>query len=423
MRNVSICATSCNNEKVKNKLSDFEFLFFMFISIYYLLPAVSSAIPFILILFVCITYTCCLWLLNRKEATFYLTILVIAMFVSLIYFLFTSSATVDQGVSNYGLKRILSKFEQVFMSFFPIIMFLEIQKKASYAQKKWLLVVIGVLLTYVLINTMVELSVNESATKSWADFDEQSEKNVGTYSYVYAVPILFVSLPYLFVQMKNSFLKFLIVGVGIFLFSFLLLAQYTLALLIAIIGLVLQISFNIKSNKTKIILWLCCILVFLVLPTILDYLATHVPSEQMAIRLQEIASFFGKGDASGYNLNGRLTLYGKAIKAFLRSPIIGNRSLGFSGHATFLCVFADIGILGGGIFFYLYFLSRKKVDDNLGRSKRAFAAVFISLLLMGFTNPIHSAFSLSFIVWMVVPLLIVCINNKKEKDNETPLGN
>lgn len=422
MRNVSICATSCNNEKVKNKLSDFEFLFFIFISIDYLLPAVSSAIPFILILTVCTGYTCFLCLLSQKEPKFYLTILIIATLFSFLYCILTNTSSIQQDVSNYVLKRILSKFNQAFMSFFPIIMFLEIQKKASYAQKKWLLIVITVALSYVLINTMVELSVNESATRNWAEFDEQSEKNVGTYSYVYAVPILFASLPYLFVQMRNSFLKFLIVGIGIFLFSFLLLAQYTLALLIAIIGLVLQISFNIKSNKTKIILWLCCILVFLALPTILDYLATHVPSEQMAIRLQEIASFFGKGDASGYNLNGRLKLYGETLKAFLRSPIIGNRSLGFDGHSTFLSVLADVGIFGGIPFLYLYFASRKKINKNLGNSNKIFTPVFISLMLMGLTNPIHSAFQLSFVVWFVVPLIIVYCK-KKEKDNETTLGN
>lgn len=58
-------------------------------------------------------------------------------------------------------------------------------------------------------------------------------------------------------------------------------------------------------------------------PWLFKMAASHVPSEQMSIRLYEIYYFLVGGDATGYNMDGRITLYTESIKAFLKSPVLG----------------------------------------------------------------------------------------------------
>jgi len=158
------------------------------------------------------------------------------------------------------------------------------------------------------------------------------------------------------------------------------------------------------------------------LPPILDFLAKHVPSKQMAIRLREIATFFSTGDANSDNLGGRLELYWKTIKAFFKSPLWGNRKLGFDGHSTFLSVFADIGIFGGIFFVSMYVLARKKINSLFTEGQiRAYRPAFVGLILIGLTNPIHSAEPLAAAVWLFVPLMIAIF--WEDKKYEKTLGN
>ena len=228
-------------------------------------------------------------------------------------------------------------------------------------------------------------------------------------------------LPYLYGQCKHGGYKFGVVALGIFLFVFLLLAQYTLAILIAGVGFMLQIIIRLKDPSYKVLIVGCLILSFIAAPLLLNFVAARVPSQQMAARLREIANFFSLGDVSSDNLGVRLQLYWKAIKAFFKSPLFGNYKLGFDPHSSFLAMFADIGILGGLAFTSLYVLAKKQCNQLLSKAQQqAFLPAFVCLILMGLTNPIHSADPLVMAIWLFVPLAIMVLG--KEKKNEALLG-
>lgn len=408
----------------KKGLSLIEFLFFTVLIFYYLLPSFNAALPFMAVLAICVAYMGILCILRPNEMGFFCFLMLAALFISLMYYVLTDTSTVAIGVSNYTLKRLIAKFQQIFMSFFPLLIFYRTATMASRRQQIFLLVFMIGLFSFVVINTMIELRFNESVTRSWGDFDEQNKKNVGTYAYVYAVPIIISCLPYLSSKLgsRNGYYKALILGIEVLLFVFLLLAQYTLALLISIIILMMQISSNIKNSTNKIILWGALILMIIALPTILSFLAAYVPSKQMSTRLREIAAFFTTGNTNSDNLGGRLELYGETIKAFFRSPFFGNRKLSFDGHSTFLTVFADIGMFGGVCFISVYMLAKKRVGALFSESQaRGFKPVFVGLILMGLTNPIHSADSLAITVWLFAPLIITVFGGKK--NDEASLGN
>ena len=387
-----------------------EFFVILFFFAYYLLPAVNSAVSFLVALILAISYTLYVFV---REPDWRVTIagfLLVAFAISLLFYFLTDTGTIALGVSNYALKRITSKLYQFFMMFFPACLFVRIYTKASVTQKRILYWAAILMFSIVVVNTFTELMTNDTASRDWTEFSTQSENNIGTYSFVYLVPMLVTALVSLFYTQKG-FKKLLVVGVIIFLFVFLLSAQYTLAILISVIGMALQLSANMKTSAGKALLWMLFIGLLFLTPTVLELLADSIESEQISIRFKELAAFFGGGDASGYNLGGRFELYWKTIIAFVESPIIGNRKLGFDGHATLLTVPADIGVIGLLAIWMLLIKSQKYVSALMGERKRHFTPVFVCLLIMGFTNPIHAAATALFGTWLMAPMIIMIGDN------------
>lgn len=384
----------------------FEIIIVIFFFAYYLLPAVSSAISFMSALFLGLGYLAFIFIREPKWRRQIFVFLIAVVTISVMYYMLTDTSTISSSVSNYGLKSVLSKINQYFMMFFPACLLIRIYTKASYKQRRFLYLVAMVMFTVVMVNTFTELLINDRASKDWSEFATQNENNVGTYSFVYAIPMLITALTSLLYTLKGIGKKIIIVGIIVFLFVFLLAAQYTLALLMSILGIALQISANIKSATFKILLWLFFASILFIMPMILEAMANAIESEQIATRLKELSAFFGSGDASGYNLNGRLELYWKAILAFFKSPIIGNRRLGFDPHATLLSVPADIGVLGISLLIMLIVKSKKYVSQIMGNRTKQFVPVVWCLIFMGLTNPIHNAFTALFATWLLAPMII-----------------
>ena len=397
-----------------NNLYFLEFFVILFFFAYYLLPAVNSAVPFMVALTLSIAYTLYLFVREPDWRTTIAGFLLICASISLLFYFLTETGTISTSVSNYTIKRLASKMYQFMMMFFPACLFVRIYTKASATQKRILYWAAIIMFSIVIVNTFTELMTNDTASRDWTEFSTQSENNIGTYSFVYIVPMLITALVSLFYTQKG-FKKILVVGVIAFLFAFLLSAQYTLAILISVIGMALQLSANMKTSAGKMLLWLLFIGLLFLMPTAFEMLAESIESEQISIRFKELAAFFGGGDASGYNLNGRLELYLKAVVAFVNSPIIGNRTLKFDGHATLLTVPADIGAFGLVGLWLLMLKSYKYVSALMGERKRHFTPVFVCLLIMGFTNPIHAAATALFGTWLMAPMIIMIGDNNGKR--------
>ena len=390
----------------KSKLPLWEVLLLIFFAFYYLLPAVTEAVPFMVALAVAVVYLLLLFIKGDASRLAVPLFLTGVAWISLLFLLLTDTQSISQSVENYTVKVYFSKINQMLFSFFPIFMLHRLVTGANKTQLRlcfWLLVAI---VGYVIVNTTIELLVNEDATRSWANFEEQAENNVGTYAYVYAVPMIITALVSQCMRRQKMWQKLLIIALIAFLFLFLTLAQYTLALLISCAGVALQLNFSIRKTAYKVLLWLFFAVLLLFLPNILRFLAENIQSEQMQDRLTELAAFFDSGDTSGYNFNGRLTRYIETIKAFFRSPIWGNRSLPLDGHATFLTLPADVGLLGAIPFFAIIHWCVNRMKSLLPYVRKEFIPLVVCYVLMGLTNPIHSALPLSIAMWLVAPLIL-----------------
>lgn len=377
----------------------------IFFSVYYVLPSVNGSFNRTLAMFMGLAYFAYVFLKDRKVGISFISILSAVTILAIAFLVLTDTKTVAEDASNRVLKIFMSKFSQYFFMYLPGLLLIRVLKTANREQKKVLLVILAALYAVVLYNTFTVILENPDAVRRWEEFTEMEDENIGNYYFVYSVPIVIVGISVCMARLKG-FRKVICLGMIAVLFLFLLQASYTLAILIAVLGFAMQIFMTLKSPVTKILFVIVAIIVAFFIPDLLLFISNNAASNNMAIRFRELYNFFSSGDTSGYNLNGRLTLYGRSIEAFLNSPIIGNRNLDFDGHATCFTVLADTGIIGGIPFYYLLFSMNKRMKALLSENAKNFLPAFFCLLLMGFSNPIHNSLPLAFAVWFIVPLII-----------------
>lgn len=398
----------------KQKASKFEMGIIILFSMVFILPSLSISLNFMLLLGAILLYLAYIFMKDTKNISVFSGMLVAVFLVALFYTLLTDTKTISANVGGAEIKQLASKFSQYLMMYLPLIFYYRIHNTANDKQKKILLVVVSALVIYVVFQTLQELAINPNAIRQWEEFSELEDDNIGNYYFVYSIPIIIATIA-ICIGNTSNFNKLIGVVSIVFLFYFLVKAQYTLALLISIVGVLVCMFMSIKNIAFKAVFLVFAVILSMFIPQILLFLSNNIESEQMAIRLRELYAFFSAGDTTGYNLNGRLTLYGKTIQAFFKSPIWGHRRLNFDGHATYLTILSDTGLLGAIPFYYLIVNSRKKVQLNLGEFARKFTPIFICMLCMGFTNPVHNSKPLSIAVWFIAPLAIDVFFNKEEE--------
>ncbi len=384
----------------------------IFFAAYYILPSFSGSFNRFIVLFAGVAYFGYVLLKDRRVGVSFISIFTAVTVIAFAFLILTDTKTISETASNRLLKVFLSKFSQYFFMYLPALLLIRVLKTANKEQKHFLLLLLVIFNAVVLYNTFIVILQDPEAIRHWEEFADMEDENIGNYYYVYSVPIIIVGLSVCMAKLKG-FKKIICLGMIAVLFAFLLLASYTLAILIAALGLIMQIFLSLKSPITKILFIVVAVIGLFFVPDLLLFISENAPSDNMSVRFKELYSFFTSGDSSGYNLNGRLTLYKMSIEAFFRSPIIGNRRLDFDGHATFLTVLADTGIIGGIPFYYLLFSMNKRMKALLNENARNFIPAFFCLLCMGFSNPIHNSLPLAFSVWFIVPLIINALINKE----------
>lgn len=401
-----------------------DIIFILCFASYYIIPAVSASFNMIYaiiggLFYVVLTVLQDGMTLSKTVVKYIL----LSLYIALLYIILTDSATISVAVANSGMKRFLSEFYQLSMMFLPLLFLDWTIKRATQFEMKLIAAVSYIMVAYVLIITMRELIVNPNITRHWEDFAETSMDNIANYNFVYAIPFVIVLCTMILCKTKKIILKMVMVALIVYQMYFLLLSQYTLSIIISVIGMCLMIYFTSGGGIKKIIVVFFLMIFVFSLPSIIKFAAIRVPSEQMSIRLYEIYYFLVGGDTMGYNMNSRMTIYQETFKAFLDSPVWGNRQLEVSGHATFLNVLGYLGLIGGIPFYYLYFQAKKITGKLINEQSKEFMPFFIMLLLMGLTNPIHAALPLMYVMWFLVPLSIKLYNECKENKKYETLEN
>lgn len=398
------------------KLPTWEFFFVILCTMYFIIPESQIVMPFFGSLFLGLAYLLFLCASNKIKASIVFKFIFGISLVAFLCVTLNDSSSVGHDVANRGLKRFLSKSWQYSGMFFPLSILYRTIFNASLKQKK-IILAITLICALLSIKTILDLiAINPLAARNFGyEKDVADVANfIAPYPFVYGMTfyaLLFYVLGKQSLPKKKMF-KYISFGLFAFFAYFLIKSQFTLALLTTFVSIMYMYYKNTNKRDTKVIIVLATLLTLFLMPLLLDFIISISP-EMLAQRFGEMKDFFDGKSANGddSDLMGRFMLYGKSIEAFLSSPLYGNRTLDFYGHATFLTIPADLGLLGAIPIFTMFVKAKKIVQYTLGNFGFIFVPFFFHLFIMGFTNPIHASLPIDYLLWFIVPLTINTFSN------------
>ena len=194
-------------------------------------------------------------------------------------------------------------------------------------------------------------------------------KNIGGYSFTYTIVLMYPLLVLAFKKGKISFFKTILIAM--LAFSCLVLADYTIALILFVITSTLFFLKRQLRPRDVVFFAVVAVIIMIIfsglLSGIIKNIAKNVDSENIASRLNDIA---GGTEGLQKSDDKRLDLYMMSINTFLRHPfgtfLQGGNGTG--GHSFILDSLGQYGIFGlvAVIYMYrkIYFLFYQKYRDK-----------------------------------------------------------
>lgn len=235
---------------------------------------------------------------------------------------------------------------------------------------------------------------------------------VGGFGHAYAAPLVLATLVGLAARLpRQSFrLRLLAYVQWIAVFAFVVLSQYTIALILSVVGSVLLVLGG-ASVKRLTVLTLALSLAILAsirrLADLLAFQATRMPS-LTGERLAQVASLLS-GDGSSELAEARLELIRKSWVLFRQNPVFGQalapspEPLG--GHSGWADLLAGFGLIIA-LFFMLPLLatcSRQYLGFGDGRHRSVMYLSFLMAITIGIVNPIVYVKEIGFALMFIVP--------------------
>lgn len=336
----------------------------------------------------------------------------VVLYLTVLYSMLTDTQTVDQHVSNRALKILFAKFNQYSYQLIPFAIMYRLVSKGSLSQQRIFLVCSAVFFTITLVATNIFLNVNPGAIRSFhnTDFDQEELVGLGNFFFVYGAAALIPSLGLVFQYSKKKIYKIIAALIIVYIFSFLLKAQFSIALLIPLICLLYLYYINLPKGQRRNF-WIFTPLLFLILPFFFKLVADYVGADNdIHDRFMELYYVFTFQDSTNTTQDGasRMMIYWDTIKAFVSSPIWGTK-INFDPHSTFLGMLADLGLLGFVPYIIMFYFMTKRIYRYLDieNNKPLYKVSLLFILMMGLTNPIHSTSALQFVIWCIAPLVVL----------------
>lgn len=224
------------------------------------------------------------------------------------------------------------------------------------------LIVLAILITC--ITTIVGCIEYPNAARYLATVSEANSSfnvllewhNVGGYTFVYTVVLLYPLVIFAYKQRKISLSLSLIVTFLVFALT--IVTEYTIAFLLVIVSTIFYfVKKDLRVRDVLILGLVSTILLLFFGEKVSDYLkllSNMLGSKQMQERILAIS---GGSNALDNLDDNRLELYRQAISIFLDNPVFGTALGGNSwsgAHSQVLMTLDQFGIIGGSILFFMY---------------------------------------------------------------------
>ena len=380
-----------------------------------------------------------LWLIEALKETAFLqnclknctSLIIYTGFLILLYFFSDTDASIGSAL----WQNLRNAFFSLICSF--LCLYILPQDKESKRKVSFFLL-INILLGC--LYTLYRIQENPLLPRILARGSEGVEAELGenaniagviTYGGIYGLALIFPSFLFWISQEKGE-KRLIPITISIILIVTMFQAQFAIALIFVIIGLVLYLILCHGRSKNRYIVSCFFVLMALIVAanwdTILSvvYNANILPSA-LQQKAQELLLYSGREDISGTNLGSRSSYYAQSFEAIVQNNFVGkvfsNNASG-AGHSEWEDMAANYGIIAPILVYCFFHKFTKQISEYLnGNALTVYRIQLLILLILGFVDPIFHSRTMSYLMFLSPLILSIYQINSAATSAATAEGN
>lgn len=388
-------------------------LYTVITTIVYVLPYTKLRVPYVLAAFLMLAPMPFL-LLRRDNLVKYAILLIgVSLVLFFGYLLFC----------DYPLAEAINEAVRNLRFFMPVLWGFYALRYCSNKQRAFFLVVFLLMTFFILINTLQALQQDpwvarllaQSTSTSSGELNSYRLRNVGGFEFSYMMGIVTLCFVWLLLSASKIWLKLISAALVIVSFYYIIQCQYTTLLLLAFIGSALLIFLHTHNLYVRILLVIGGIALIMGLAPLFQYLSDVFAGSLLSSKFSQMADALTSHDAN--QLGSRPELMLQSIQNWLNSPFFGGNYENSNAHSMLLGILEHNGLIGLGLWGYLFVQSWKKIRNVLkekGLSYELFNIAVIYVCVLALFNPIGYVFEVTIACYFLVPIWISVFQRKQQ---------
>lgn len=374
----------------------------LFISSWYVLPAVKVLVPSTIITLIGILFLVSTVFDNKKGQNNLIRLLIAFFLLFSLYYFYTFAGSISKSTG------IVS---QMIVSLTPALVLYRVRKNEKITNLFF--VVISLMLIYVIITTLFEFVANPGIARVLAhsevdgiSTDSIRLRNIGGFGHAYGLVFVLLALSFRYRKAGSFTRKLLILFLIIVGMWYIYMAEYFLALVLVLVGILLSYLVETKNMGIKVLLVGISIVLLLFLPSLFEGLSA-ITQGTISRKFLEISLSMKLGSVEGASVLARENAYLMSLQSFISSPIWGVKGSSemygmIGGHSTILDFLGQTGIIGFGAYCMFLVYNYKTINYKC----KEYNLIFFFYVFLSLLNPTMSFYEISAFIFLIVPLLL-----------------
>jgi hypothetical protein len=334
-------------------------------------------------------------------------------------------ATINLMTGAYALVDSINEMVRNIRFFIPVFWGCYVLKYSTEKQRKFILVVFGIMCGYILLKTFDALQsvpdvcreLAKSTTRHSAELSNFRRENVGGFEYSYMMGIVTMGFVWSAVKSRNTMVRIVCVIASVVGYYFIIQTMYTLLLILTFVGTISIFFFATTSKVKKAVLIMGSIAMFIFMEPIFEGLAEFF-SFNYVLEEKFTSMYLALKYDDVEMVGSRPELLFKAFIDWTENPIFGGKHTDQNSHSFIMTYLVNSGVIGFSVwmgFFVMSWRMLRKEISKIATDLSLFDSAMIYIFLLAAFNPIGYVFEVVFAVFFIVPIWSVTIRiNGKE---------
>lgn len=369
----------------------------------YLLPALKITIPYIHVALLMLVFFPIAMIKMQNNLGFFIVMLVATSLSAIFYFV--------NGI--YGLSDAINEAIRYIRFFLPVLWTLFALRYCSIKQQRHMLIIFGIVMSFILINTIIALEhdswiariLAQDKTTDTTEIRAYRMGNVGGFEFSYMMGIVVICLTWAAIQCQNVLGKILFVIGAVVGFYYIIQTMYMTLLILTAFSILALLLFNIKSVYSKIVIVIGSIVTFFSLAPIFKYLSELFSGSLLSTKFFQFYTMMTGGGVD--SLGSRPGLIMDAIQRWLKSPLWGGYDTSVRTHSFVFSTLEATGLIGFFAFLWCMWWAYKSILSELRKKDVEtilLSVVFLYVFALAVLNPIGYVFEVTISAFFITPL-------------------